>query len=234
MRGWVPNRTTPFDLITKCGEDDTKLRTLLLAHYTDNWPEVRMCLESHMSSCDVDDEAKTTFREALDAHEHGRYRCVSRSLFPEFERVFREALFEGQAGQISYRKFVKKLTGEDGNPNLADVLFAGIQDMVLFKYLTEGVRFTGALDDQSRCAAPKYKPGLAVGVNEENIEQARHSPIPTRHAVAHGLVVYSSQQSSLNATFIADYVFSIVSRFLRNRSGVDTDNCHAQADPDGL
>ena len=234
VRGWVPNRTTPFDLITECGEDDTKLQKLLLAYYTDNWPEVRMCLESHMSSFDVDDEAKATFREALDAHEHGLYRCVSGLLFPQFERVFREALFEGKAGQKQYHDFVKELTGEDGNPKLADVLFAGIQDMVLFKYLTEDVRFTGALDDQSRCAAPKYEPGLAVGVNEENVEQARHSPIPTRHAVAHGLVVYSSQQNSLNAIFIADYVFSIVSRFLRNRSGVDTDNCHAQTDPDGL
>ena len=233
-RGWVPNRTTPFDLITECGDDDTKLRILLLAYYTDNWPEVRMCLESHMSSHDVDDEAKATFREALDAHEHGLYRCVSRLLFPEFERVFRGALFEGRAGWIRYQDFVKKLTGEAGNPKLSDVLFAGIQDMVLFKYLTEGVRFTGALDDQSGCAVPNYEPGLAIGVNEMNVEKARHSPIPTRHAVAHGLVAYSSQQSSLNAIFIADYVFSVVSRVLRNGSDIDSDNCHAQAKPDSL
>ena len=234
MRGWVPNRTTPFDLITECGDDDTKLRILLLAYYTDNWPEVRMCLESHMSSYNVDDEAKATFREALDAHEHGLYRCVSRLLFPEFERAFRGALFEEQAGPIRYHDFVKGLTGEAGNPKLADFLFAGIQDMVLFKYLTEGVRYNGALDDQSGCAVPKYEPGLAIGVNKENVEQARCSPIPTRHAVAHGLVAYSSQQSSLNAIFIADYVFSVVSRVLHNGSDIDTDSCHAQAHPDSL
>ena len=34
--------------------------------------------------------------------------------------------------------------------------------------------------------------------------------------MAHGLIAYSSQQSSLNALFIADYVFAIVCRALRS------------------
>ena len=230
-RGWVPNHTTPFDLITECGDDSAKLRTLLLAYYTDNWPEVRASLESRMSSHDVDEETKATFREALDAHEHGLYRCVSRLLFPEFERAFRGALFEGRAGPIPYQKIVKELTGEAANLELADFLFAGMQDMVLFKYLTEGVRDTSALNDHPGSAAPKYEPGLYIGVTERKVERARQSPIPTRHAVAHGLVAYSSQQSSLNAIFIADYVFSVVSRALQNGSDID-DNRRPQEDPD--
>ena len=64
-------------------------------------------------------------------------------------------------------------------------------------------------------------PGLAVGVDEANVERAKHSPIPTRHAVAHGLVTYSSRQSSLNAIFIADYVFAVVSRALRRPPNSD-------------
>ena len=60
----------------------------LLTYYTDNWSEVRTQLETRMSSHEIDDEAKATFREALDAHEAGFYRSVSRVLFPEFERMF--------------------------------------------------------------------------------------------------------------------------------------------------
>ena len=214
-RGWVPNHTTPF-AVPPSGRRmrgrrhqatdfaaGTTTPGYRLAYYTDNWPEVRASLESRMSSLDIDDEAKATFREALDAHEGGLYRCVSRLLFPEFERVFRGALFEGRAGQIQYHEFVTRLTGDAANLELADFLTAGIQDMVLFKYLTEGVRNSNASGNRSTGAEPKYEPGLAVGVNETNVERAKQNPIPTRHAVAHGLVAYSSQQSSLNAIFIA-------------------------------
>ena len=227
-RGWVPNHTTPFDLVAECGDDDSRLQTSLLAYYTDNWPEVRARLELRMSSLDVDDEAKATFREALDAHEGGLYRCASRLLFPEFERVFRGALFDGRAGRIPYHEFVTKLSGDAANLELADFLTTGIQDMVLFKYLTEGVRNSNASGDHSTGAVPKYEPGLAVGVNAANVERAKQSPIPTRHAVAHGLVAYSSRQSSLNAIFIADYIFSVVSRALRNKPVFDADNCRSR------
>ena len=223
-RGWVPSHTTPFDLIAECGDDGAKLQTSLLAYYTDNWGEVRARLETRLFSHSVDDEAKATFREALDAHEAGLYRCVSRVLFPEFERVFRATLFDGRAGSIRYNKFVEKLSGEDGNLDLGDFLIAGMQDMVLFGYLTESVREPGGSNDGSHSAAPEYVPGLAVGVYESNIERARQSPIPTRHAVAHGLVVYSSRQSSLNALFIADYVFSVVSLARLRQLGPLTDD----------
>ena len=212
-QGWVPSHTTPFDLVAECGDDRAKLQASLLAYYTDNWREVRARLETRLGSHRIDDEAKGTFQEALDAHEAGLYRCVSRLLFPEFERVFRAALFDGRAGQIRYNTFVEKLSGEDANLYLEDFLIGGMQDMVLFKYLTEGVRKSSASSDGSRGGAPEYVPGLGVGVDESNVERARQSPIPTRHAVAHGLVAYSSRQSSLNALFIADYVFAVLSRW---------------------
>ena len=231
-RGWVPNHTTPFGLVAECGNDETKLQTSLLAYYTDNWSEVRARLESRVSSLDIDDEAKATFREALDAHDAGLYRCVSRLLFPEFERIFRGALFDGRAGHIQYHEFVTKLSGEAANLELADFLTSGIQDMVLFKYLTEGVRNYEEPTNHSTGTAPKYEPGFAVRVNATNIEQAKQSPIPTRHAVAHGLVPHSSQQSSLNAIFIADYVFSVVSRAIRNKPEFYSGHCLTNVEPD--
>ena len=216
-RGWVPNQTTPFDLVAECGNDGPMLQTSLLAYYTDNWSEVRTRLESRLSSYDIDDEAKATFGEALDAHEAGFYRAVNRLLFPEFERLFRAALFDGRAGNIRYNEFMKTLVSdkEADHLGLGDFLIAGLQDMVLFEYLTKGVKKPSASADGSSDVTPEYMPGLAVRVDNTNIALARQSPIPTRHAVAHGLVTYSSQQSSLNAIFIADYIFSVVSQVLR-------------------
>ncbi len=202
-RGWMPNHTIPFDVVSECGDDAARLQTSLLSYYTDNWGEVRAQLETQLSSYNIDDEAEATFREALDAHEAGLYRCVSRVLFPEFEREFRVALFDGGVGSITYKKFIKKLSGTAADLKLGDFLIAGIQDMVLFNYLTE---------NDSRSASSEYVPTLGVGINKRNVEQARQNPIPTRHAVVHGLVTYSSRQSSLNAIFIADYVFSVMSR----------------------
>ena len=142
-------------------------------------------------------------------------------MFPEFERLFRVAVFGGRAGHVPYKELLKDLSGEAASLELGDFLISGIQDMVMFKYLTEGVREGGVPVVESRSADPEYAPGLAIGVDESNVDQARRSPIPTRHAVAHGLVAYSSVQSSLNALFIADYVFSVVSRALRRTPDAD-------------
>ena len=116
------------------------------------------------------------------------------------QRAFRKVLLGGRAGPFPYSKFVEELTAVLSPPfrlNLADFLTSGLLDMVLFRFQWESFGREG-----------KYKPGLAVRIGEDNVEEARRSPIPTRHAVAHGLVSYSSQQSSLNAIFIADCVFS--------------------------
>ena len=137
-------------------------------------------------------------------------------IVPGVREGIRAALFDGRAGSIRYNKFVKKLSGEDSDLDLGDFLIAGMQDMVLFKYLTENAKDPGGSNDGSHSVAPECVPGLAVGVDETNVERARQSLIPARHAVAHGLVAYSSRQSSLNALFIADYVFSVVSRALRS------------------
>ena len=47
--GWVPNCTTPFGLVEECAGDTIKLHRLLLAHYRDNWREVRERLDAFVS-----------------------------------------------------------------------------------------------------------------------------------------------------------------------------------------
>ena len=217
-RGWVPNSTTPFGLVEECADDAVKLQRLLIAHYSDNWRDVRERLGASVSSRDIDDEAKAVFREALDAHEHGRYRCVVRLLFPEFERVFRQALFEGKAGQIKHGRLIEELTGGNEWIAVSDFLFAGIQDVALYNYLTGGARRPRASGDRSSGHASGHTSGLYITVDNYNLDHVRLNPVPTRHAVVHGLAVYSSQQSSLNAIFIADYVFAVTSAVSQKRS----------------
>ena len=217
-RGWVPSSTTPFDLVEDCGDDAVKLERALLAHYDDNWRDVRERLEASVLSRDIDDEAKTVFREALDAHERGFYRSVSRLLFPEFERMFRQAFFEGKAGQVAFGKLIGELAGDDAGIAITDFFFSGIQDVVLYKYVTEGARGSCAPGDRPDGPSVGHTPGLGVMVSDDNLDQVRLNPIPTRHAVAHGLVAYSSQQSSLNAIFIAEYVFSVMSEMSRKKA----------------
>ena len=128
----MPRHNTESQIGLFRSDQSTRLQTSLLSYYTDNWGEVRAQLETQLSSYNIDDEAEATFREALDAHEAGLYRCVSRVLFPEFEREFRVALFDGGVGSITYKKFIKKLSGTAADLKLCDFLIAGIQDMVLF------------------------------------------------------------------------------------------------------
>ena len=205
-RGWVPNSTTPFDLVEKSGDDETALRDALLAHYEDNWHEVRGKLEASVLSRDIDREAKDVFREALDAHERKLYRCVVRLLFPEFERLFRQALFDEEIIRIRHDKMIKKLAGKGSGRDISDFIFGGIYDLTLFGYLTDGKEKLRTSSGHSNSSAPAYTPGLYADVNKKNFEHAKLNPIPTRHAVAHGLLDYSSAQNSLNAIFIADYV----------------------------
>lgn len=81
----------------------------------------------------------------------------------------------------------------------------------MFRHLTEGTRGPRTPVSRSKRPAPGFRPGLFVHVNKAHLEHARLSPVPTHHAVTHGLADYSSLQNSLNALFIADYVFLISS-----------------------
>ena len=46
--------------------------------------------------------------------------------------------------------------------------------------------------------------------------EAADNPIPNRHAVAHGLVPYATEKTSLNSIFLAGFVFHMITELKKN------------------
>ena len=239
--GWLPHYTTPFDQIAGCGKDTDAIRSRLLDYYKNNWKNVRSEIEARLLNYKIDAETKATFREALDAHEAGLYRCVCRVLFPEIERVLRTELFNGKIGRIGYREFIETLVGENkptdakkksprtrvpevrksvvGKKSIEAFMHEGLYDLAIFGHLTKALREKEKKKRRERPVSESNQPifGLFTDVDtEEHREILKKNPIPNRHAAIHGLVVYSSPQSSLNAIFIAEYIFRIVTAMSRS------------------
>ena len=232
--GWLPHYTTPFGYIAECGEGDEAVRSRLLNYYDNNWQNVRSEIEARLSGYKIDSEAKATLREALDAHEAGLYRCVCRVLFPEIERVFRAELFNSEIGRIGYEKFIRKLVDEpedehhveakagvdqdDEKKSIDDFVNTGLYDLSLFEHLTKVIRDKDEENRKKKKRGEMPTPesdksifGLFTNVtSEEHRESLKQSAIPNRHAAIHGLVVYSSQQNSLNMIFLTDYIFQVI------------------------
>ena len=116
--GWFFHYTTPISLIEDVSEAG-KLTDILNSYYTSNWAQVRMEFEKRLAMYDVDEEAKATFSEGLDAHEHGLYRVNSRLLFPEIERVARVDLLNGQLRGFASLKEIREAAGNLGLSELA-------------------------------------------------------------------------------------------------------------------
>ena len=207
--GWLPHYTTPFDYVMRCGGDTNAVRRALRNHYASNWQSVRSQIEQQLSDYNLDAEAKTTFREALDAHKAGLYRCVCRVLFPEIERIIRTDILDNRIGSISSKDMVEGLVDGESEPthnrHIEDFLGNGFYELVLFEHLTEVLRKDASSEDN------KSIHGLYTRVTRESLGQVKRDHVPNRHAAMHGLVVYASQQNSLNMIFMADYVFQVVS-----------------------
>ena len=93
---------------------------------------------------------------------------------------------------ITSQPLLKKLAGE---LTPASIEPRGYYGLILFRRLTEHLyEHVKSEADRKRFA---------------------QDPIPNRHAAVHGLVTYSSMQNSLNAIFMAEYVFQVIS-FLKN------------------
>ena len=215
--GWLPHYTTPLLIVEECSGDACAVRDRLNQHYEQNWSSVRMTIESKIDEFDIDDEAKATFREALDAHGFGLYRSVCRLLFPEIERVYRTELFQRRTGPGKYNEMVSKLV-EDRT--LEEFLPGGWLDFDYFGHLTAAVRRSAAI---RRCSGDTFDErifGLFRTVDSEDLQRVEQDAVPNRHAAMHGYVSYSSRQNSLNAIFVADYVFRIIGSFKSTKSEV--------------
>ncbi len=185
--GWLPHHTTPIDLISEA-DDSQRVRELLRAHYAADWEKVRVAFEAELAGYDIDREAKSCFREALDAHEGRRYRAPPRLLFPEIERIVREELFKGSVAEA--------LTSQQALRVAAGTL----TPFELGRNSVGGLRLYSKFEDHL----------YARIRSQDDLERARADPVPNRHAVLHGLIVYSSMQSSLNALIMTDFIFAIV------------------------
>ena len=201
---WLPHYTTPLSLVEDCSGDVCAVRSKLNEYYEHNWSSVRRTIESHLAEYNVDEEAKATFREALDAHGYGLHRSVCRVLFPEVDRVLRNELFGRRTGNETYKKIVETLVNDKA---LDDFLPGGWFDFDYFGHLTAAIR------ERSDDALDERIFGLFSRVDEDDLQRVGQDPVPNRHAAMHGLVSYSSPQNSLNTIFAADYMFRLISSF---------------------
>ena len=194
--GWFPHSTFPRHLWNWNG-DETYSDEMILTHYRKNWSRVSHVIRNELASCDVDFDAKEAIRQALIAHENGLYQLVPPALFAAIEGAVRVCLNDDRVGSISVKDQLLKRVGRLPLFVLPDGTLAIVGFAQLSHHLYENI-YT---DD----------------VRERFLEAS----IPNRHAAIHGLVIYSSEKSSLNAIFVAMYVFQILTvlkhRYLGNR-----------------
>ena len=121
--------------------------------------------------------------QILSAHEYGLYRLVPVAIMVEIERAVRVHLYGELVGRG--RDIKGKIVDEIGKLPISafqDITSGIIQHETLENHLYEHID-----DDGDR-------------------SQFAENPIPNRHAAVHGLVPYSTEKSSLNSIFLADFV----------------------------
>jgi hypothetical protein len=187
--GWLPHTTLPLTLIDQCNDDPRELSRLIEEYYSNNWNDVYLELCSRIDRFSVDDEAKSTFREALAAYNYKMYRSVSRILMPEIERIARIEFIGAALGKVVGEG--RELERAAGEMYAADIEPAGHIGMLLFE------RLTGHL--------------YANIQTDDDVRRLEADDVPNRHASMHGIVSYNTAKNALNTIFMADYVFQIVS-----------------------
>ena len=180
--GWFPHSTFPTHLLTQ-DYDDTYFDEAVLTYYRVNWAIVRQTIEEELSQCHVDEDAKEALHQALIAHEEGLYRLVPPSLFPVIERAVRVCLCGDRIGNVSVEKQLENYLGDLPLSSLPYGTLGFFGYSQLSHHLYENIH-----TDSAR-------------------QRFLVAPVPNRHATIHGLVVYSSEKSSLNTIFVAMYVF---------------------------
>ena len=184
--GWLPYHTLSMDYVEECGDDVALLDDRLTIFYENNWEGIRQDIETRLDRYHISEDAKATFREALSAHGSGHYRCVCRVLFPEIDREFRIHFFKDNAGCISSKKMLEKLTSRG---KLGNFLPREAYGWILFGRLVHH---------------------LYERVDDSNRAQYEQDYVPNRHASTHGLVPYATAKHSMNMLIMADYIFQIL------------------------
>ena len=185
--GWLPYRTVPYDQFHREGVEVDAFCAQVSCYYKDHSHIILQDIDCQLSNYDVDAEAKATLRETLNAHNHGLYRCVCRTLLPEMERVIREDWIGVGEVKALKQKWLEEKTNKH---YLEDFILGGAADLVLLDLLLED---------------------LFVWVKSR--EQVKGLSTVNRHAASHGWIPYSSMQYSMNSIICADYIFRMVTSF---------------------
>lgn len=183
--GLLPHPSTPFEMLDRSDETGT-LKAELETFYHEQWGEIAEEIRRRTSNFDIDEEAKASLCEALSAHGNGHYRSVCRLLLPEIERVARVELLGKRLGTIKVDRVLGDLAR---HLSIRDTEPPGFYAVGLFKRLTDH---------------------LYMKIDSENLSKFESDPVPNRHAAIHGLIVYSTVWHSLNAVFMTDYTFQLV------------------------
>jgi hypothetical protein len=187
--GLLPHSSLPVEILESAAATNAEqLRQAVRQFYENDWGKIAAVINKRISKCDIDNEAKATMREALAAHKKGYYRSVCRLLLPEIERVFR---VEFRANKPGNMKMAQVLEEKSDHLSLVEFEPGGYFSLILVQRLTEH---------------------LYEQINtEEQRQKFENDPVPNRHAVIHGIIIYNSIWNSLNVIFLTDIAFQIVS-----------------------
>lgn len=211
--GWLPHKTTPFDLLTEGELSEEEISTIISGYYTEQWEAVEATFLEELAEYDVDDEAKATVEEALKAHRLGLFRVAPRLLFPEIERVCSDAFFEGKRYIFvkNYNEKEVKLPITRLKEVWEMVREMPLGDLVAYEYSWQLFKTVeGHLYDE-------------VGDDEEVREKYRVNPVPNRHAALHGIIRYATQQTSINAIIMAHFIFHLISQLKKYEADPEDD-----------
>ena len=190
--GWVVHRTLPTTVLEDASEDN--LDEAIMTYYKGRWAEVRREIELATSGYLIDEDSKDTMSQILSAHEYGLYRLVPVAIMVEIERAVRVHLYGELVGR--HLDIKGKIVDEIGELPIS--AFQDITSGIILHETLENHLYEHIDDDGDR-------------------SQFAENPIPNRHAAIHGLVPYSTEKSSLNSIFLADFVLQMITEMKREK-----------------
>ena len=191
--GWIPHRTIPHEIV---GEVDYihQASPIIIAYAIEHWSSISKILDESVTAVSHDRESLAVFRRALAFHADGAYGAVAQTLMPEMERITRNVVYGG-------------LTNYPASLEEAIVAIARLPGECVLSH-RHGVRAYRYLREHT------YRNMKNDPVAHEEV---RRTPVPNRHAAAHGYASYDQFENSFNALVMFEF-FSSMMRHLSEGS----------------
>jgi hypothetical protein len=199
VAGWLPHDAIPIQLVREfLDSDPSELCTALDEHFAENWPETETLLRRRFEDAGLDNEALAVMDQALRAHEVGLYLLVCPAVSPQIERVAGQRYYgPDRKGSITSLKEVRE--------GLLELTVSQLRPFKLWQVLA-----VHKMVDESFYAHVRFDGKLA---NDETI-------FPNRHVIAHGRRSFPAARDSLNALFVADFMFCVVDALVKHQNKV--------------